>query len=417
MRNRIILLAAALLLIPGCRKAGMEERSLSTLPLSFGLGSLQRQVSTKSLADYESVEDLSTYTDGIGVYAAYLPEDKSFPGDGSNKPQAMINNRQVIRDDKTTALSAAGVSAQADTRLWYCYPAAYWPYAGKLSLFAYAPYRETPDADSLMVTTAYSANGWPSLKFTVHPHAKKQLDLLAGCALDKTATSGSYRDVHGSVDLDMKHQLTWIDFRARAASDMNADAFNNWVASNFAGKTTQIGIASILLEGLLDCRTGHFSASGFSWDDTPSDDKYSASYLLSWENGDFKPMATSHLTIGDDLTYIPLLVGDGDGLKKQTARLYLMPQELRTSATATIEYGIFTLEGETYVPQLLYQTQFHIGNLTDSGGNRVNYTWEAGHHIVYNMVLNMSEVSNSTVTATIYDWETEATYEHDNYLE
>lgn len=385
----------------------------SSVELTLGLGGIEAR--TKSLYDLDTPFILSERSEGMGIYAAYLPDGVSYPGNSSDKPQPLVNNRRVVRDSRETDLDPEGESAGADTRLWVCSPATYWPYGGHLSLFAYAPYDETAAGDSLRITTAYASNAWPALSFTVRKDPRRQVDLLGGVALDKTSGGDTYRHLQGSVDLSLHHLLTWVDIRAKGNSEKAG--FNDWMTANFS-PSPYVGISSIRLDGILDSRTGHYASTGFNWDDIPAAEDYAQSYELSFENGHFKDLATAHLTVGTDLDYQQLLIGDGDDVHGNSSRLFLMPQELSLSATMTVEYGIFTSPSSgVYTPALLYQASFPIGNLRNALDERINYTWGAGKHVVYELTLNMSEVSKCTVTATVSDWEAGYEHEHDKYLE
>lgn len=410
----ILLPGVLLLLLPACTKdTGREEANpvvtFTEVPIRFSVPA----TGTKAEAALDNFEALMNYGDGIGLYGAYLAAD-AFPGDAGHRPVQLFHNIQTMRGDEPIPTGEAGV----DENVWHTTPTIYWPNAGKVSFFAYAPYTATDamDADSLSIVTAsrYSAGEYPRLKFTPRADAKRQQDLLTGRTMDKTGASGEavYRTGKGYVDLDLYHQLTWVDFKARVTFDGNQEDFETWLTQNFSGTGYRIGIASVTLSGVLASNTGTFTSGGrgFVWDDVPYDaERYNATYALSVSTGEIIPASSLPISAPNE-DYISIVVGSSDGGSHPTENglLYLLPQTLPASASLRVEFGIF--KADTGEPMLLYTTYFSIGSIAQ-------HVWGPGEHILYRMQLDLSTVSNSTITANVEDWTDAYHYEHGSYLE
>ena len=236
------------------------------------------QAGTKAGVSFPGTEFADLAHSFIGLSAAFLPEgSNNFPDGTVNTPSNYFTNRRMSRNTENPATVGGHLSPGdpllngLDPHPWKTYPEAFWPYSGKLSFFAYAPYQEemTPEFTVTGFGEGY-AGGWPTITFQPDQDPASQTDLLAGSTRDQDGKQlKQYYEGSNYVDLDLYHQLTWVDFQARVQKVEFSDdsEWNAWVSANgLAG--SRIAVAAIHISGILKSNSGSWSsaATSFTWD-------------------------------------------------------------------------------------------------------------------------------------------------------
>ncbi|MDR3118312.1 MAG: fimbrillin family protein [Mediterranea sp.] len=203
------------------------------------------------------------------------------------------------------------------TSKWEYTPVKYWPGKvdntnyGKVTFFAYAPTTANP------TVSAKTANGAPTITYTLPNSSTDQLDLLADVLADKTYSGGT-------VKLIFNHLLSRIDFKAQLAAQYNgATVKMTHLQVNYTAD--KIKNAGIYTFGDADHAAGSWSltAAGTS--------------AMSGNGGE---MITTPPTIVDDSA---VMINDN------TKYLMLMPQQaeagdLQVEVTWTVTTGTGTGE-------------------------------------------------------------------------
>lgn len=427
MRARLHILLLLLPLLAGCGKErpGIEQSGMPIVAAvggpSFGLIGEERTKAELAINSFDELE-----MKGLGLYAAYLPltaADQNWPGDAVDSPQIFFENRAFEPDDNSgIQIHSSGV----DVVPWRGNPDAFWPPLGHLSFFAYAPY-VAEQSDSLRISwtprDTTLANRYPTLHYIPDPQPQRQVDLMTALYLDPTRQAVStVSGEEGMIDLDLKHQLTWVDFSARVnCADAARKTALDALAAKFnkEGYTVKVGIASVVLENILSENSGRFDKTeGFVWNAGDAAKK-TARYVLSQDDETLHSVAEVNLPIAvngaDD--YQRFVMGALNTDARRDGILFLLPHTLSADAKLIVEYGFF--REQTSAPEneelkvemvLLYQTTFNIGSI----GSKV---WAPGKHITYRMSLDLYEVSACSLTATVTPWTNASTYTHHGYLE
>ncbi|MDR0834013.1 MAG: fimbrillin family protein [Candidatus Symbiothrix sp.] len=154
---------------------------------------------------------------------------KSFTASAFGCPDAGDYDKYVINGATVTRSEAAGSA-------WDYFPPAFFPLTGKTDFFAYAPASSvniTPGTglkvDVGSVPTPVAAG--PSIGYSVSPDAEKQEDFMVAktAGLDNTS---------GTVNLDFKHALSRIEFKARNTNTNKNIVIETIEISNLYSKGT-----------------------------------------------------------------------------------------------------------------------------------------------------------------------------------
>ena len=168
----------------------------------------------------------------------------------------------------------------------------YWPGASKkVSFFAYAPHNEN---NSGIVLSDQTANGVPTITYTVPSTAADQSDLLVATAIDKDGSGTS------SPALEFSHALCGVKFAVGSMEGIN--------------NITKIAISGVYNKGTLEI-------GGSAW--TIDNSSANGSYEITMDQ-DVSTITNQDITSGDDL-------------------LFLMPQKVPSGAMLTI-----TADGKEY---------------------------------------------------------------------
>lgn len=240
-----------------------------------------------------------TVVDNFGVSANYIQNEGS-------AEQSFFQDREAKKEGSN----------------WFVADNVKWPTAGKVSFYAYAPYKDA----------SFTLNdNNKTIHYTVPTDVEKQPDFIVAKSEDKSFTSSS---ANTPVDLQFSHALTAITFSV--SDDMEKGVINS------------IKIEGVMGEGDYDLSTNAWSVSSSS----------AASYNVPISAGG-------------------LAVGTGTVNLAANATLMMIPQKLGSGAKVTIN---FTPTGKS-----AKETSFSLGGTTWVAGNHVTYLLSTTKIIKLNM--------------------------------
>lgn len=240
-----------------------------------------------------------TVVDNFGVSANYIQNEGS-------AEQSFFQDREAKKEGSN----------------WFVADNVKWPTAGKVSFYAYAPYKD--------VSFTLNDNN-KTIHYTVPTDVEKQPDFIVAKSEDKSFTSSS---ANTPVDLQFSHALTAITFSV--SDDMEKGVINS------------IKIEGVMGEGDYDLSTNAWSVSSSSV----------ASYNVPISAGG-------------------LAVGTGTVNLAANATLMMIPQKLGSGAKVTIN---FTPTGKS-----AKEASFSLGGTTWVAGNHVTYLLSTTKIIKLNM--------------------------------
>ncbi|MBQ9399771.1 MAG: fimbrillin family protein [Bacteroidales bacterium] len=262
MKKILLIAASAALVLASCAK--IEHFQAPTAgddaSISFGVYA-GRTTNTKATYGDITTANLSSSQDGFGVFAYYTQTTDWASAAASATPNFMYN--QQVRNISSYAESPSDYTAAKYPSGWYYTPIKYWPNgqnstayeaaatsADKISFFAYAPQIATVNTvpatgQGITAMSANTANGAPTLNFTVPTKAEEQIDLLwANPVLNATKQALS-----GRVAFTFKHALSKLNIQVRAVVDDLTGATSNLPTDN-GDDTVDQGETWIILESL-----------------------------------------------------------------------------------------------------------------------------------------------------------------------
>ena len=239
-----------------------------------------------------------TVVDNFGVSANYIQNEGS-------AEQSFFHNNEAKKEGSN----------------WFVADNRNWPTAGKVSFYAYAPYKDA----------SFTLNdNNKTIHYTVPTDVEKQPDFIVAKSEGKSFTSSS---ANTPVDLQFSHALTAITFSV--SDDMEKGVINS------------IKIEGVMGEGDYDLSTNAWSVSSSS-----------ASYNVPISAGG-------------------LAVGTGTVNLAANATLMMIPQKLSSGAKVTIN---FTPTGKS-----AKEASFSLGGTTWVAGNHVTYQLSTTKIIKLNM--------------------------------
>lgn len=239
-----------------------------------------------------------TVVDNFGVSANYIQNEGS-------AEQSFFHNNEAKKEGSN----------------WFVADNRNWPAAGKVSFYAYAPYKDA----------SFTLNdNNKTIHYTVPTDVEKQPDFIVAKSEGKSFTSSS---ANTPVDLQFSHALTAITFSV--SDDMEKGVINS------------IKIEGVMGEGDYDLSTNAWSVSSSS-----------ASYNVPISAGG-------------------LAVGTGTVNLAANATLMMIPQKLSSGAKVTIN---FTPTGKS-----AKEASFSLGGTTWVAGNHVTYLLSTTKIIKLNM--------------------------------
>lgn len=231
-----------------------------------------------------------TVVDNFGVSANYIQNEGS-------AEQSFFHNNEAKKEGSN----------------WFVADNRNWPTAGKVSFYAYAPYKDA----------SFTLNdNNKTIHYTVPTDVEKQPDFIVAKSEDKSFTSSS---ANTPVDLQFSHALTAITFSV--SDDMEKGVIN-----------------SIKIEGVMG--EGDYDLSTNAWSVSSSSSSVAASYNVPISAGG-------------------LAVGTGTVNLAANATLMMIPLKLSSGAKVTIN---FTPTGKS-----AKEASFSLGGTTWVAGNHVTY--------------------------------------------
>lgn len=222
MRKNLLLGLAALaaVTLPCCQKDQVVNQVEEQDAIEFSTY-VGRDVTTKAT----SITDVKS---GFGVFAYHHSENfvgEDLFGDSESKLNFMFN-QEVFHN----------VSG------WTYSPTKYWPDAGKLSFFAYAPFSGDISTPNIItdIPTDNTTTGFPKFKFNVTNTVSNQIDLLYALPItdvtsitvpnnqnDATPSNGNI------INFKFNHALSRIGFSATTGSGQTATISQVKLSGNF----------------------------------------------------------------------------------------------------------------------------------------------------------------------------------------
>lgn len=285
----------------------------------------------------------------MGVFAGYEEENDFSSESVAND---YINNVRYGRS--STAEPFAGEDV------------CYWPFNGKLSFFAYAPYIN----DAYIHATPDYEKGFPMMEYMPTPDVVTQNDLcIAKPVLNRLMSTDP-------IPLSFHHALSQVVFSANFIGDIPA--------------SHMIKVDEIVLYNVIGKKVFSFNDSddGFSWQDDEGCD-YDTSYTLTRTHD-------SNSQIAD--VGIPKQNGENyQKLDLPAGVMYLVPQSLEKGiAYLKVTYGYYrvTSTGDILVTRVTRKV-----NLPE------DCVWESSKR--YRFAFSLKEVDHSDIkaTVTIEDWQ------------
>lgn len=298
----------ALLFAMACRKEQVVHNPLpdTSAPISFS-------TYTVSSKGKDPIDNTSLEREFFGVFAWWMPSERTFGSEHKNN--LYINNVKAIKDGE----------------FWKCSPTCYWPVANNACFFAYAPYRESlqaepadPTAVSLVFPLPdFSGDGMPRGSFTQTTNVTSQVDLcLSTPQLNLNASSGT-------VPIKLDHALSNLKFYIRIKGTEKPG--------------TVYKVEEMELSGLVGSNKFTFlrnPAAGekaFAWDAPSGSTLYDAAYTLKDYGSPTQISPNNWIPyITEEVPDANILINDLDN-----GRLYLLPQTLTSNAKIKLTLALY----------------------------------------------------------------------------
>jgi len=399
VRKALAYLSVVVLFFCACNKVPAPGTfpQASDQPIEFGV---QGDASTKGQAAIVSKSALAL-TD-FGVTAVYSAPGESFGAASINYIENYRFGYVTANVESESAFSHAwqGVSPHADTGPVTA-KSVYWPLAGTLSFFSYAPYRADANADPAPVPDARDIAleapvtdsgirsrlpgylvGSPLVRVTTAASPADQVDFLCAPPLLNRLRSSN----GGQFTLDFsQHRMTQVKFGFNY-SGVLADPNHHFVQ-----------VSSIEIRGVVNSKYLYFTKAGCVWSDavSPADKTNPAA---AFSTADYRiDTATGGLLSGPSGD-VPARDGGNTNhlvLSTDAGTLFLLPQEIPADAELVITYYTGEQHGVPLTSDVL-TIPLRTANLT---------AWPMGKQVRYLITLNIPNQHVSGMTAQVYDWE------------
>lgn len=351
-------LAAPLCLLTSCDPADPSS-ALADGPDAWcapvpGLSSPLTFAPSVSIASAEvQTRALDPLTNGPETFQTFGVTALWHPADGTT----LSANRYYLD------LVTANRPAEDEGTLWRTTPAAYWPAAGTLDFFMYAPYKpELTSIKSLNPTT-----GLPTMRYT--PEAvdiANQLDFcMAQPVYDATVTQ------YGTdgVPATFRHTLTNVEF------------YVNYVGNVPSGYN--VYLEELTIENVIGSKTIAWTESEpyYQWQadaECTADSSYSLLRSQTHLKDEVIPSKTSNAA--------------GAPLQNSAGRLYLLPQTIQAGARLHVVYGFYygTLPSATLVVPFDKYIALPAGTV-----------WPADKTVRYHVTIDVGESSEIKLSCEI----------------
>jgi len=309
------------------------------------------QMTDESLSKGNKLDDGNLYT--MGIFVGYENEDESFTS--SSPANDYSNNVRYSRSLLT--LPFAG-----DT-------ACFWPFKGKLSFFAYAPYISD---DYLKLASDY-VSGFPRFSYSPTSDVSEQADFcLANPVLDRTITLDA-------IPLSFNHTLSRILFSANYSNSLPTSSSKLFVIVDSVSINNIIGSKTVAVCTGNPC---------FQWesDDTCTDD-VRTNYLIT---------RSDNQLVKDSLLKVTVPASDNyRNISEAQGIMYLIPQSLSLgNASLTITYGYYEWVGDVEVLRSRITTSCQLPETT----------WLPAHTYRYKFTINLAANSIVSLSVSVEDW-------------
>ncbi len=367
-------------------------------PIEFGIG----EEATKGLTPITTLAELARRD--FSVSAWNTPQGETF-GEASVKYFENHRFGYITDDPDHDAFTGSwrGVAAHAATTGATTANPVYYPLAGTLSYFCYAPYRSDaamlpapePDVRDIVLTEPVTdgavrsrlpgyLGGSPLLRYTPAAAAPDQVDLLvAPPLLDR-----SRDDDGGRIPLDFgRHRLTQVKFAFNYSGELRHPEF---ICVTDIELRPVVGSAYLYFAETaprtVDCRwtTERSAADPFTEAPLPR-----VSYRLDESDGTLLTGVGAEVPARNAANDNHLPVCTDAGI------LYLLPQALTDEVELQVSYVICEQHG---VPLAAEVTTVPLK--TASMG-----AWPAGRQVRYLLTLNVPAHQVSGIVAQVHDWE------------
>lgn len=359
------------LLLCGCQReadiSGMDPIPDTSHPIGFSIETVTVTDGTRGMEPV-TVPQLRDY--GFGVCASYSQQDVILPFSGNAVNYFLEMEVRPVGD------------------LWETTPISYWPIAGKLSFFAYAPYNVNRTAIQAAIPSADYVSGPLSIDYTPAENVSAQSDFCVSKPVYNRAYTGA------PVPFDFRHTLCRVFFSFNYKHDKATPGATGLPAG------TSLVINQIDITGVTGTRllTYKDAEPFYEW----GEEKGNSSYTLKrWGDDQIAKTTIPRTASGDG---IEADITDSNG------RLYLLPQTVNAGgsgdASITVTAAIVkspNTESETTV------TEFTVTKKLPET------EWPAGGGVRYHVTLDLTTLTEIKLTYDVdrYDnWITP--YENSN---
>lgn len=325
------------------------------------------------------IDDAALQGKGFGVFAYHTNGNY----ENTAKPNFMYNQRVEFKSSA-----------------WEYSPVKYWPNntADRVSFFAYAPYVQT-DATDNFIFSANTAQGDPTITYTVNNTVKSQEDLL--WAVDATDglpfVSENKQSITGNINFQFKHALSRIGFKVQAMIDKvnqnnTGDLDNAADASESINESeTTIAVNKVELIGKFhtsgDLNLNNTTTNVPLWNPTTptSDRTFELDYNSTAASSNFVN------TVAEKVTTVEQVLNAADSYIMVIPQTFSSSEKIKIKVTYTVTTNDTNLEGESSI----------VTNVIESAPFEFGFV--AGN--AYNFVLHLG-LTSVKLSATVADWNT-----------
>lgn len=364
MNKKILLLLLCLPLLVAC--SGDDEEKIAP---SLSSNQILLTADVGSTRGLVPLETSTLFT--IGVFAGYETESETFSS--TSLANDFINNVKYQRSFITDSLAGTDVC--------------YWPFVGKLSFFAYAPYI----SDTYLKFASDYVSGYPRMSYTPFPDVTNQPDFcIATPVLDQHMTTAP-------IPLHFTHSLCQILFSANYTGDFPSTTSKLYVKIDSIKVCNVIGRKTVVMSNGTPC---------FDWQDDsecPASDR--TSYFLR------RSGLPEEQHISDDSLYRATTPTTDNYRNMSTAngRLYLLPQSMTYGQVYLIvSYGYYEMADGAEVLRASTTTRCNLPAAT----------WLPTYCYRYKFTINLSTSSIVNPTVSVVGWnDVDNTQSNPNHIE
>jgi len=349
-RITLYLLAAAALI--GCSSGedvDYDTPGRSTTPITFSI----EESTTRGMVPLET-NTLHT----MGIFAGYEKEEETFSS--TSPANDFINNVRYTRSEITHPFAGEDVC--------------YWPFSGKLSFFAYAPY---VSSKYLQFSSDY-VSGYPRMNYEPTTDVTNQPDLcFATPVLDQHKTTTA-------IPLSFNHSLSQVLFSANYSGDLPTTSASLYVKIDSIRICNVIGRKKVVMNNGTPC---------FDWqDDSECTAADRTSYLL--RRGGLPEQC--HIQDEELLEATSPATDNYRDMSTANGILYLLPQSMTDGeAYLRVTYGFYEMVGTMETLRASVTTRCNLPAAT----------WLPMNSYRYKFTINLATHSIVNPTVQVGDWQ------------